>query len=96
FNLLGYKPDKWTPVDTLLISKQISWSLTNNFWDLERSLIADKLGEEALELYPSKLNHSSQILDRSERNAVNAELVNWLNQFESETGLGSNNWIVSG
>lgn len=39
FKLLNYKLEKWTPVDTLLIGKEIEWGLTGNFWDLKRALI---------------------------------------------------------
>ncbi|SFC06459.1 penicillin amidase [Halobiforma haloterrestris] len=63
FELLGYEPREWTPVDTILMEKQISWDLTGNFGELRRAVIADRLGEDALEeLYPERLDHDVPIL----------------------------------
>ncbi|MFN3383464.1 MAG: penicillin acylase family protein, partial [Archaeoglobaceae archaeon] len=61
FQLANYKPKKWTPVDTLLIAKQIAWGLTGNFWDLKKAVILEKLGERTLELYPMTLDHGYTI-----------------------------------
>lgn len=93
FQLANYKPENWTPVDTLLIAKEIAWGLTGNFWDLKRALIAEKLGERALELYPSSLSHNYTIFRPI---GVKKSLVDWLSNFESEKSFGSNNWVVSG
>lgn len=63
FDLLGYEPGRWSPVATLLVSKQIAWGLTGTFWDLERGVIADALGEAAIdELYPAEYVHDYPIL----------------------------------
>lgn len=63
FELLGYEPREWTPVDTILMEKQISWDLTGNFTELRHEVIADQLGEDALEeLYPERLDHDVPIL----------------------------------
>ena len=93
FKLAGYKPKEWSPVDSLLLGKEIAWGLTGNFWDLKRALIVEKLGEKALELYPDYMNHSSPIIRTG---MVNKSLLDWLKPFEAEKGLGSNNWVVSG
>ncbi|MEM0215910.1 MAG: penicillin acylase family protein [Archaeoglobaceae archaeon] len=90
FQLANYKPEKWQPVDTLLIAKEIAWELTGDFWDIKRALIIEKLGEKALELYPSSLKHNYTIL------RINKSFADWLSNFESKKGLGSNNWVVSG
>lgn len=46
FKLLGYKPDPWTPADSLVWAKYMAWSLTN-FWEpLILSYLAVKLGPE--------------------------------------------------
>ncbi len=63
FELLGYEPGRWSPIATLLVSKQIAWGLTGTFWDLERSVIADALGEAVLEdLYPPEYRHEYPII----------------------------------
>lgn len=44
---LGYKPEPWTPIDTLQIAKYMAWSLGGN-WDVEvfRSQVLAKFGTE--------------------------------------------------
>ncbi|MHA1582264.1 MAG: penicillin acylase family protein [Candidatus Baldrarchaeia archaeon] len=39
FKLLGYKPEPWTPLNSLEIGRLISWGLTGTFADLELYLI---------------------------------------------------------
>ena len=93
FKLAGYKPEKWRPEDTLIMGKEMAWGLTGKFWDLKRALIVEKLGEDALELYPEYMNHSYPII---RTNVVNKSLLDWLKPFEAKEGIGSNNWVVSG
>ena len=93
FKLLNYKPEKWSPEDTMLIGKEIEWGLTGKFWDLKRSLIIEKLGVKALELYPEYLNHSFPIIRVG---LVNESLLDWLKPYEAGEGFGSNNWVISG
>jgi penicillin amidase len=113
FSLLEYEPDPWTPVETILMQKQIAWTLTGSFRALRTALVADRLGEEvAEELYPSRLDHESPIIrDKgtdqasqqrtasgrgSSRHTVDPGLVDWLSEFESPSGIGSNSWVVAG
>ena len=73
FELLGYEPREWTPVDSMLMAKQISWNLTGSFVELRRALVADRLGEEEAELlFPRRLDHDSPIL-RDELDAESLE-----------------------
>ncbi len=74
----------------ILISRALPVCLSGNFWDLKRALIAKKLGEKALELFPSSLNHSYTIL------RFNKSAMEWLEKFGAREGFGSNNWVVSG
>jgi penicillin amidase len=113
FGLLEYEPAPWTPVDTILMSKQISWTLTGGFRTLRLARIREKFGADAVnELYPARLDHNSPIIRdgngrltrksarrsdfAGEMDAVGADLVDWLSQFESPPGIGSNSWVVSG
>ncbi|WP_132058437.1 penicillin acylase family protein [Halorussus amylolyticus] len=110
FGLLEYEPDSWTPTDTMLMETQISWTLTGNFWTLERELLASELGDDAAdELYPFRLDHDAPIIrdgaggERIERRVVepagrfdDPDLLEWLRAFESPRGVGSNSWVVSG
>ncbi|WP_149798135.1 penicillin acylase family protein [Halorubrum xinjiangense] len=67
FELIGYEPEPWTPVDSMLMEKQISWTLTGNFGELRRALVADRLGaERAATLFPTRYDHEYPILDGTE------------------------------
>ncbi|AHF99252.1 peptidase S45 [Halostagnicola larsenii XH-48] len=134
FRLLSYEPRAWTPVDSLLLDKQIAWDLTGNFDALRQAVVADRLGEGVLEeLYPSSLDHDTPIIrdehtvgidtagteadgdtgDESRslgsesrsssreprslgRGSNGKRLAEWLSRFESQPGVGSNSWVVSG
>ncbi|MDG5759584.1 penicillin acylase family protein [Natronococcus sp. A-GB1] len=83
FELLGYEPEPWTPVDSMLMEKQISWDLTGNFGELRRALIADRLGEDVLEaLFPERLDHDVPIL----RESVDAETLEETEDVGSVSG----------
>lgn len=63
FELLDYEPDPWTPVDSMLMEKLISWELTGNFGEVRRAVIEDRLGDTiAAELFPDRLDHDVPIL----------------------------------
>ncbi|WP_435153314.1 penicillin acylase family protein [Haladaptatus sp. DFWS20] len=79
FSLLEYEPDLWTPADTMLMEKQISWNLTGSFLTLRRAKVAKMLGREAAEdLYPARLDHDSPIIRDDESDTQNST-----NQFDS-------------
>jgi len=116
FRLLDYEPAAWTPVDSMLVEKQISWGLTGSFRSLRRSVAADALDESAAAtLYPERMDHDVPILGDERGDATGAatggsaaaavappdgadraSLSAWLASFESEPGIGSNSWLVSG
>ena len=67
FALVGHEPRPWTPVDSMLMEKQISWTLTGDFSGLRRAVVADRLGAaRADELFPRRLDHDATILDGDE------------------------------
>jgi penicillin amidase len=67
FELIGYEPEPWTPVDSMLMEKQISWTLTGSFSELRRALVADRLGADRAEtLFPRRYDHDETILDGTE------------------------------
>ncbi|ELZ25707.1 peptidase S45 penicillin amidase [Halosimplex carlsbadense 2-9-1] len=117
FRLLDYEPAAWTPIDSMLVEKQISWGLTGSFRSLRRSAAADALDESAAAtLYPERMDHDVPVLrggtgaEREDTTAAAsptaatdvrnegglASLSTWLADFESEPGIGSNSWLVSG
>jgi penicillin amidase len=111
FGLLGYAPEPWSPPDTLLIEKLITWGLTGSFDVLREAVARRELSDEVADaLYPNRYDHDVPILREegagsrsSDRRrtpaappAVGRELVSWLGDFESPEGIGSNSWVVSG
>lgn len=51
FNLLGYEPAYWQPIDTIAIGKLMALSLTNNWkFDLMRAELKSKLSPKAYEI----------------------------------------------
>jgi penicillin amidase len=63
FQLLGYEPGEWRPVDSMLVEKQISWGLTGDFSALHRATIADALGgTTAQTIAPRRLDHGVPIV----------------------------------
>lgn len=106
FSLLEYEPARWSPVDTILMEKQISWGLTGSFEPLRRATMRDALGAETVaELFPSRMDHEFPIIGESQVESADetdgiardfGPLLSWVGDFERETGTGSNSWIVSG
>ncbi|MFW5903273.1 MAG: penicillin acylase family protein [Halolamina sp.] len=106
FELLDFEPAPWTPVDTLLMEKQIAWGLTGDFRTLDVATVADAFGPDvAGDLYPTRLDHDSPIIrDRaakpSQSDSVEPAdyrgLTEWLGDFQPDPGVGSNSWVVSG
>jgi penicillin amidase len=62
FALAGYEPRPWRPADTFLIDKQIAWTLSGSFADLEHAVVTDRLGSGAASLYPDRLDHDATIV----------------------------------
>jgi len=66
YELLGYEPRPWTPADSMLMEKQISWDLTGSFVELRRALLGERLDEAIVaELFPRRLDHDVPILRES-------------------------------
>lgn len=108
FDLLGYEPEPWSPIATMLVEKQISWSFTGNFRTLRKATIAAEMGTEvANELYPDRYDHDATIIGHGETGptqqsetsqpvATAPGLTEWLSTVESPPEIGSNSWVVSG
>jgi penicillin G amidase len=97
FTLLGYKPEKWTPIDSLTIGKYMAFDLGGHwqgqafrYWALKN------LSEQkAYDLFPSYPEDAPEILSSIGDLSINIE--------ESFAGAvippefnGSNNWVVNG
>ncbi|WP_425494469.1 penicillin acylase family protein [Natronosalvus halobius] len=63
FELLEFEPDPWVPADTLLMEKQIAWTLTGNFSALRRRVLENRLDPAILEaLFPERMDHDTPVL----------------------------------
>ena len=109
FRLLGFEPDEWTPVDSVLAQKQIAWGLTGRFGSLRRESVASAIdAETARTLYPQRQAHDTPILrdedgaavapqdDRLGEAGIDPALADRLSRFEAPEGIGSNSWVVGG
>ena len=105
FRLLGYTPEPWRPVDTLVWAKMMAWDLGTN-WELEllRARIVAQLGAEALEglfvpyppdaplIVPPEVG-AYQGLGEPSLAALHRASA-WLGL--GDDGFGSNSWVVAG
>jgi penicillin amidase len=55
FDMLGYEPEPWTPVHSIIVTEMMAWELNMAWWvDLTLGAIAERVGlERALEIFPS-------------------------------------------
>jgi len=102
---LGYKPEPWSPVDSMTWVKMMAWQLCVN-WETEilRAQLIAKLGPEtAAELeppyaavqpfiIPPGTDYSNIGLDALEK----ADQAKPFTGPTSQEGVGSNNWVLSG
>lgn len=105
FWLLGYKPEPWSPADSLSWAKMMGWSMSVN-WEMEilRARMIEQIGPElAAELEPNGLPRCPTIIpegidfSRIGRSGIDRsdEARPFLGPSPYE-GIGSNNWVVSG
>jgi len=102
FLILRFRPQPWTPVDSLTIGKFVGWSLSGN-WDTEivRSWIVERLGpEEAARMEPGYPVGAPLIVPPgAECRGLGAPLLEELRKVQELVGAGgggSNNWVVDG
>ncbi|MFQ6000591.1 MAG: penicillin acylase family protein [Anaerolineae bacterium] len=106
FLILGFKPDPWTPADTIAWGKVMAWDLGGN-WEAEllRASLIEKFGEEkASQLAPpypadaplvipsEALGYQVPGTDRLRRQAHQLRVL----LAAPGAGLGSNNWVIDG
>ena len=96
FELLEYEPREWTPVDSMLMEKQISWDLTGNFGELRRATVADRLGKDVLEeLFPERLDHDVPIIRDPDESGVGGSSVDGrgIDGRGTPVGKGVTDWL---
>jgi penicillin G amidase len=104
FQLLHYRPEPWSVLDSLSWSKMMAWSLSVN-WETEllRAQIIARIGpEKAAELEPLDTGSSPRVIPPEVdysciggdalRAAIEARRFTGPTAME---GIGSNNWVLS-
>ncbi len=110
FALIGYKPEPWTPLDSLAIGVYMSWYLGGNMQaELFHSALIEQVGIElAMEIFPdypdygpivieSILNDDEEVVENNVTALIELSRIAELNgRAKYVPGLGSNNWVISG
>jgi penicillin amidase len=97
FNILGFKPDDWTPVDSITVSNVVAWGLGKN-WEVEllRGRLVQKLGADKawqlLAAYPD----SGPVVIPPELLAMPLGDTVAVGLHGNSDSVGSNNWVVDG
>ncbi len=109
FTILGYKPEPWTPLDSLAIGVYMSWSLGGNMQgELFHTALIEEVGVDlAAELFPYYPEFGPIIaptknvaLDLEPADVSKILKLSRIAELNGKTryvpGLGSNNWVISG
>lgn len=105
FDILGYQPEKWKPIHSLLVIKMMAWELNISWWtDFSFAELVQKFGKEkVLEILPDYPENAPTIISDNFKNSpfINSSLAETdkaFREFMGWTGthIGSNNWVVNG
>lgn len=104
FDVLGYEPEPWKPIHSLIVIKMMAWELNISWWtDLSFAELIQKLGKEkVLEILPDYPENAPTIIADNFKylptiNSTLAETDKAFRQMMGWTGthIGSNNWVVN-
>ncbi len=104
FDVLGYQPEQWQPIHSLIVIKMMAWELNISWWaDLSFSELIQKLGKEkVLEILPDYPENAPTIITDNFKYlpAINSTLAETDKAFRKMMGwtgthIGSNNWVVN-
>lgn len=105
FNLLRFRPEPWVMADSLAWSKMMAWTLSVN-WEAEilRAMLVEKIGpEKAAELEPGYFEEWPLVIPKGvDYSVIGAEALQKAAKARQTSGpgavsgLGSNNWVLSG
>jgi len=104
FDVLGYEPEQWKPIHSLIVIKMMAWELNISWWtDLSFAELIQKLGKEkVLEILPDYPENAPTIIADNFKylpaiNSTLAETDKAFRQMMGWTGthIGSNNWVVN-
>jgi penicillin amidase len=104
FDVLGYQPEKWKPIHSLIIIKMLAWELNISWWtDISFAELIQKLGKEkVLEILPDYPENAPTIIAENFKyyREINSSFVETDREFRKMMGwtgthIGSNNWVVN-
>ena len=104
FDVLGYQPEQWNPIHSLIVIKMMAWELNISWWtDLSFAELIQKLGnEKVLEILPDYPQNAPTIIADNFKylpaiNSNFAETDKAFRQMMGWTGthIGSNNWVIN-
>ncbi len=108
FKLLGYLPEKWTPLRTILLTKLMALQLSGRSLDLPRTRSRQRLNDSDFnDLFPLQFDYQDSIIPpgasqvgiraiQSPEKLYRAHLDFDIPRPQPHPGNGSNNWAVSG
>ena len=99
FDLLGYEPEEWTPLDSVAIWQEFRWYLTGRLPIIAIPELAKRVLDEGplLDLFLTGEAEDESIVPEGSYPSVRmgevpvGEVVG-----DPDEGIGSNNWVVSG
>jgi penicillin amidase len=101
--LLGTRPEPWTPIDSVAISKLFAWRLGENHRaELLRYALVAEVGSRALELFPGPPASAPVILQRSEwwrdgkQQRAERAYPRGLEWLSPDAHAMSNSWVIHG
>jgi penicillin G amidase len=102
FDLIGYTPEPWTPLDCILVARLMAWELNLAWWtDLTYGAIAERVGlEKTLDILPA---YPSGVPPTVRSSSFSSAILGMLRTDEayrrfmgvSGFGTGSNVWAVA-
>lgn len=103
FDVLGYQPEKWKPLHSLIVIRMMGWELNLSWWvDFTYAELIEKFGKDKLlEILPDITESNLQKIPPSKNlklladnfirtNLAFRNLMGWRG-----TQVGSNNWVVN-
>lgn len=103
FDVLGYQPEKWKPLHSLIVIRMMGWELNLSWWvDFTYAELIEKFSKEKLlEILPDINEKNLQKIPQSKvANALTKEFIQRNIAFRNLMGwsgsqVGSNNWAVN-
>lgn len=105
FDMLGYDPEPWRPVHSIIIGRLMAWELNLSWWtDLTLGSIAERVGlEKALDVFPTFPADVPPVVPAQEWRKYAGlgsgflKTAREFRSFQGQEGIlgGSNAWVVA-